>query len=104
MLVPAAAASTSPQYRSLHHDTLHPPSASAFDGPGAFCDCCKFAEFSACVTRGAGALSCLSWLCVGVEIARVFAPRVCADDGGSDDASMSSHNCQVVSEGCSKHS
>jgi len=114
-LVPHPAAIISPQYRSLHQEMHHPPSASRF--PVLTCAAAGDADavagvavaatfcWRACDTRETVALSKVEVVCVGVTIAAVCM-RECGEweAEGTFCTSNSSASGQVVREGCSRHS
>ena len=122
--MPHPAAMISPQYLSLHHEMLHPPSAydtylhlnevrthkpasrtSRVPSPGRpgtwpCCACC-----SACATREAELPSSAVDGCVGVAMLAVCAAeREAGEAVGRLSTSTSSRSCQEESEGCSRHS
>ena len=119
-LVPHPAAIISPQYRSLHQEMHHPPSASRFPvltyaaaggagdaDVGAVAGVVVAATFCwrACDTSETAVLSKVEVVCVGVATVAVCV-RECGEleAEGTVCASNSSASCQVVREGCSRHS
>ena len=121
--IPQAAAMTSPQYLSLHHDILQPPSAYQYvrcanmstgrqehtsrvprpGRPGSWpCDACCC---SACATRDTEFPSNVVDDCVGVATVTVCA--IDREDGvatGRERTSTSSVSCHDERDGCSRQS
>jgi hypothetical protein len=83
-LVPTAAATTSPQKRSLHQLTAQPPSASRFVPRRFSCSfsrwCCALSSFCSSVADGPAIGICTAVVCVCVCVG--VGERVCASEGG----------------------
>jgi hypothetical protein len=108
--VPAVAATISPQYRSLHHDSAHPPSASRAPAPeatragasasleGAFASACATSE-------GGGPPSGANVSAAACAVPGVVAATLDVDVGTTRAVmSISVAMGQACKAGCSRHS